>query len=333
MARIKKEKEKNNLILLILVGIMFFGTVAGGLLFQSPQQEAPVQLTNPEDLTFDPIIEEPKTVTIRHNPVNAVTLTAFGYQTVSVIDNTVLLDSNHPLANETLEFDITVTNITRTNFSGDSGGLEVAEGDIVEVNYTGRLLEGAVFDTSLPEIARNDSIPKVSWFNARPFYEPLSFTVGAGQMIKGFDEGVRDMKLNEKKTVAIVPEDGYGLHDPARVQAFPIIETISMTQEIKRRWDFTSLDDFRNMFGNVNRTQGESFMVRGTDFNASVIYASGNVSIIELLPEQGEVVRLYEYPWNSTVVSVTPGSINIEHNIESGDVVQFPNYPWNSTIL
>jgi FKBP-type peptidyl-prolyl cis-trans isomerase 2 len=333
MARIKKEKEKNNILLLILVGIMLFGTVAGGLLFQSPQQETSVQLTDPQDLTFEPVIEEPKTVTIRHNPVNAVTLTPFGYQTVSYDENTAFLDSNHPLANKTLEFDITVTNITRANFSGDFDELAVDEGDVVEVNYTGRLKDGDVFDTSLPEIAKNESIPKVSWFNARPFYQALEFTVGSGQMIKGFDGAVHEMKVLETKTVEILPEDGYGLHDPSKVQAFPLIESVSMTQEIKRRWDFTTLDDFRNMFGNVNTTQGGSFLVRGTDFNASVIYASGNVTIIELLPVQGDIVKLYEYPWNSTVVSVTPGSINIEHNIESGDVVQFPNYPWNSTIL
>jgi peptidylprolyl isomerase len=65
------------------------------------------------------------------------------------------------------------------------------DGDRVRVHYTGRLEGGQVFDSS------RDG-------------EPLEFTVGAGEVIAGFDEAVRGMGVGETKTVEIEPEDAYG---------------------------------------------------------------------------------------------------------------------------
>jgi peptidylprolyl isomerase len=64
-------------------------------------------------------------------------------------------------------------------------------GDHVRVHYTGRLGDGQVFDSS------KDG-------------EPLEFTVGAGEVIHGFDEAVRGMKVGDTRTVEIESEDAYG---------------------------------------------------------------------------------------------------------------------------
>jgi peptidylprolyl isomerase len=64
-------------------------------------------------------------------------------------------------------------------------------GDTVHVHYTGRLDDGTVFDSSEGR-------------------DPLSFTVGAGQVIPGFDEAVAGMAPGDSKTVRINPGDGYG---------------------------------------------------------------------------------------------------------------------------
>lgn len=67
----------------------------------------------------------------------------------------------------------------------------IKSGDTIKVHYTGRLETGEVFDTSEGR-------------------EPLKFTLGSGQLIKGFDQAVIDMTVGDKKTVTIPPEKGYG---------------------------------------------------------------------------------------------------------------------------
>jgi peptidylprolyl isomerase len=64
-------------------------------------------------------------------------------------------------------------------------------GDRVRVHYTGRLADGQVFDSSQGG-------------------DPLEFTVGAGEVIPGFDEGVRGMNVGETRTIEIEPENAYG---------------------------------------------------------------------------------------------------------------------------
>ncbi len=86
-----------------------------------------------------------------------------------------------------------------------TGGENVAvkNGDAVSVDYLGTS-EGKVFDTSIKAEAQKAGLP------LRPSYEPLSFTVGAGQMIAGFDRAVLGMKVGEEKTVTLPPKDAYG---------------------------------------------------------------------------------------------------------------------------
>jgi FKBP-type peptidyl-prolyl cis-trans isomerase 2 len=69
---------------------------------------------------------------------------------------------------------------------------KVGSGDKVEVHYTGKLEDGTKFDSSHDR------------------GKTLGFTVGAGQMIKGFDAGVVGMSVGETKTIKMSPEDGYG---------------------------------------------------------------------------------------------------------------------------
>ncbi len=69
--------------------------------------------------------------------------------------------------------------------------MPVAEGSQVTVEYTGRLVDGSVFDSSADR-------------------DPLVFTAGAGQMIAGFDAAVLGMEVGEAKTVTMAPEEAYG---------------------------------------------------------------------------------------------------------------------------
>lgn len=79
---------------------------------------------------------------------------------------------------------------------------QVKTGDAVKVHYTGRLQDGTTFDSS----------------DGR---EPLSFTVGAGMVIKGFDNALIDMQVGESKTVEIPVLDAYGPANPEMILEFP----------------------------------------------------------------------------------------------------------------
>ncbi|MDQ5971167.1 MAG: FKBP-type peptidyl-prolyl cis-trans isomerase FkpA [Patescibacteria group bacterium] len=69
-------------------------------------------------------------------------------------------------------------------------------GDVLSMNYTGRLTNGTVFDSNVD--------PKFG------HVQPFEFILGAGQVIKGWDEGLVGMKVGEKKTLNIPAEKAYG---------------------------------------------------------------------------------------------------------------------------
>ncbi len=78
----------------------------------------------------------------------------------------------------------------------------IAPGDTISVHYTGKFESGDLFDSSEGR-------------------EPLKFTVGAGQLVKGFDDAVVGMAPGEKKTVTVLPKEGYGERREDHVVDFP----------------------------------------------------------------------------------------------------------------
>ena len=76
---------------------------------------------------------------------------------------------------------------------------QVTVNSTVKVHYTGKLADGEVFDTSDGK-------------------EPIEFTLGQGQLIPGFENGVLDMKVNEKKTITIAKEEAYGIVNADLIQ-------------------------------------------------------------------------------------------------------------------
>src|SRR6476620_3000614 len=79
---------------------------------------------------------------------------------------------------------------------------QAKNGDKVKVHYNGQLRTGETFDSSKGK-------------------EPLEFTVGSGQVIRGFDEGVRGMQVGDKKRVEITVEDAYGEKEEEKIIEFP----------------------------------------------------------------------------------------------------------------
>jgi peptidylprolyl isomerase len=98
---------------------------------------------------------------------------------------------------------------------------KVKQGDTVTLHYVGTLDDGTVFDTSEGG-------------------QPLRFTVGSGQVISGFDEGVRGMQVGETREIVITPDEAYGEYHEDLVgviprEAFPpnVTPVVGLTFELQ----------------------------------------------------------------------------------------------------
>lgn len=133
---------------------------------------------------------------------------------------------------------------------------KVEKGDSVSVHYVGKLEDGTVFDTSEKEVAM-----EAGTYNEMRDYEPLKFTVGAGQMIKGFDEGVVGMKVGEEKTLKIPPEEAYGEYMEEYAREIPR-NAVDFIPEVGMQ-----LATETGLRGTITNVSEENFVV---DFNHSL---------------------------------------------------------------
>ncbi|MCX2718448.1 FKBP-type peptidyl-prolyl cis-trans isomerase [Lentiprolixibacter aurantiacus] len=88
---------------------------------------------------------------------------------------------------------------------------KVKANDTIQVHYTGKLTNGQVFDSTEER-------------------GPLKVTLGQGSLIPGFENGLVDMTLNEKKTITIPKEEAYG---EVRKELFQAIKNEELPETIK----------------------------------------------------------------------------------------------------
>jgi len=84
----------------------------------------------------------------------------------------------------------------------DMGRIMVKNENFVIIEYTGSFEDGEVFDSNVGR-------------------EPLEFKVGANQVIKGLDQAVLGMAIDEEKEIGIEPVDAYGEYNEANIFSFP----------------------------------------------------------------------------------------------------------------
>ena len=88
---------------------------------------------------------------------------------------------------------------------------KVQANDTVEVHYTGKLENGQVFDSTEGR-------------------DPLKITLGEGRLIPGFEKGLLDMEIDEKKTITIPKEEAYG---EIRKELFQVVKNEEVPDNIK----------------------------------------------------------------------------------------------------
>ncbi len=125
---------------------------------------------------------------------------------------------------------------------------QVRRGDNVKVHYTGKLPDGTVFDSTAGR-------------------EPLSFAVGSGQVIKGFEEAVLGMEVGESKVVDIQVDKAYGVRKEELVMQVPISQVPpDLKPEVGLRLE-------------MGGTQGEIIRVAVTAITATHITLDANAPL------------------------------------------------------
>jgi len=102
---------------------------------------------------------------------------------------------------------------------------QAKQGDTVKVNYTGKLSDGTIFDSSIGR-------------------HPMQFTVGKGQLIAGFEKAVLGMAAGDKKTVVITVAEAYGpRQDSAVVEVERKNLPSNLEAQVGQRLELTQEDD------------------------------------------------------------------------------------------
>ena len=132
-----------------------------------------------------------------------------------------------------------------TGCIGKEGSAMAIDGNTVKVHYTGTLDDGTVFDTSVG-------------------CEPLEFTLGQGELIPGFEEAVRGLKIGQSKTVTIPAEEAYGQH------------TDDLVMTIERTRLPEGLDPEVGQQLQMQQANGRTTVIMITDVSEKTITVDGN---------------------------------------------------------
>ena len=94
--------------------------------------------------------------------------------------------------------------------------LTIENGDFIRINYTGRLEDGTVFDTTYEEVAKEHGI-----YDENARYESYVIVVGKGHVVEGLDEDIDEKEVGYHGSVEIPPEKGYGERKTELVVTYP----------------------------------------------------------------------------------------------------------------
>jgi hypothetical protein len=157
-------------------------------------------------------------------------------------------------------------------------------GDTATISYIGTFKDtGKVFDTSSASVAKdNVSYPKAVSFTWRASWQPFSFKIGAGQAIKGFDDGVVGMAVGDSKRVIVPPQLGYGLLNPSLVVERQLLQPVPVQV-------ITNDSAFSEKYG-TRPVNGLIVIDPFWGWNASVVVTTNIVTVINS-PQIGERLR------------------------------------------
>ncbi len=94
------------------------------------------------------------------------------------------------------------------------------DGDFIQIDYVGKVVEsGEIFDLTKEDLAKEKGL-----HNPDLKYGPIPVIIGANFVVKGLDNGLKEMQIGNKKTITIKPEDAFGERDARFVKLVQLAE-------------------------------------------------------------------------------------------------------------
>jgi FKBP-type peptidyl-prolyl cis-trans isomerase 2 len=178
------------------------------------------------------------------------------------------------------------------------------KGDFIRINYIGRLESGEIFDLTFEDVAKKENI-----HNPKANYRPVPIIIGAGFVIAGLEKAVFSMKVGEKKTVEVEPQEAFGEREPKLVRVVPKHAFTKQNLEPKQGM----IIDFSGARGRVQSVSAGRVMV---DFNNPLAgkKLKYDIEIVEKIEEPEEQIKaIFEFFGLSGVkVTITGQAVDVE---------------------
>ncbi len=205
-----------------------------------------------------------------------------------------------------------------SNVNTNLSGSEVKAGDRITIDFI-LYSDGKVFNTNIKKVAEENNL------STEPFkLKPLSFKIGAGNVIKGLEEGVLGMKLGETKNITIPPEKAFKV-DPNLIKTIPRIETIPYTRNISKKFNM-SPEEFDYRYG--PHKAGDIVEV-AKDVNGTVLKTDESGASLSVLLKVGDTINVA--PFKEIVTNIDENNITLNADVKKGETINWT--AWNTTII
>jgi len=188
----------------------------------------------------------------------------------------------------------------------------IEEGDQVLVDYTGKLENGEVFDTTYRDIADDNSTKKAESFQKKYKYDPLkinSVEYAEVELLKAFEEQLLGMGVGEEKTIKLTPEEAYGDYKEEKVKHIKIVDEVLIEETVMKERDIPE-KEFKEKYGEplvggeINTEYGKADILE--------ITLEGNVKIKQKTVNEELVLEYFK----AKLVNETEESFTIERIFE-----------------
>lgn len=88
--------------------------------------------------------------------------------------------------------------------------------DFISLDYTGKLADGTVYDTTVKKVAEENDLP-----TEKRIFTPVTICVGENQILPGLDEELIDKEIGKEYTITLPPEKAFGKRDVKKMTSSP----------------------------------------------------------------------------------------------------------------